>query len=469
MPSEGNLGFSAAPGTEGSKIVPLPLDGTTSSEQVIFEGKPVSLAIPHLIGCTSIIVVSKKGAWANHIWERPTFMPEEEWIEDPNPPEGQEPEDIFSGKWYIPGTEEAVEEFPAADQLKWFTEHALGPIASDLGGLRSSGNIFADGSDAAVFMFMPTVRGGGGAAWDKGGMPGPRPDDGQADSLNDMIRKELKKAFGESLEINEVLYTPDEDSDPEDTAWENPSGRALVQYQPGDGNSCDNTEAKWRVFFEAATEPHGKSGSWEPAEGQFCLPDGNAKRQACEPDVPTDLPTLAPRPTGISTPPGSSCASTVTASECNMGACIPTPSCAEWIATTTAPPEEPTEAPEPEPEPEPEPDHAPWEEQAPSCNNEDDFRGHADISGYDQSMGSIAACANAPGFMGESSAQGAPYTYRYKGSHDINYDYQISWDWNCRTDSTTQELGYPLGEDGPYCHAVMMRAYQNCEFNPPRP
>lgn len=42
----------------------------TTSNHIRFEENPASLSVSGLTGCTSIIVISRRGAWASHIWER---------------------------------------------------------------------------------------------------------------------------------------------------------------------------------------------------------------------------------------------------------------------------------------------------------------------------------------------------------------------------------------------------------------
>lgn len=130
----------------------------------------------------------------------------------------------------------------------------------------------------------------------------------------------------------------------------------------------------------------------------------------------------------------------------------------DWIATTTEEPEEPQTT-----EP-PRAPKSPWKvQESPSCNNVEDFRGHADINALEQICGSIGACGNAPKWFGESSGRKRSYTFRRSDYHDINYDYSVSWEFGCTTDSITQNLLQPLGEDGPSCVELMTRAYRECE------
>ena len=280
MPNEAYRGLRTDETTRSQKVVPLPSDGKTSSEVVTFGDEPASLAVPHLLGCTSVIVVSNRGAWANHIWELPVFTPELDGEYD------DEGDWLPNGKWIDPANQNSVDDFPAESQRAYFKEHALdrlrtpystgpGNHASGLDSLRGQGGIFGEGSDPKVFLFLPYARGGNVPLWDHGGAPTPRADEG-VDSFNDQIKAELREIFGGGLEFVQVLYRIDDDSDPQDTAWENPYGRALVQYQPGDNTNREGAKAKWRVFFENAREPHATAGEWDPEDGQWCPASASA-------------------------------------------------------------------------------------------------------------------------------------------------------------------------------------------------
>lgn len=301
VPGEG--GIAADDKHEWSEMVPLDGDiqeGGFSSAVIDFDEEPATLAVPRMVGCTSIIVVSRKGAWASHIWEEGVFEPKR----DPK------------GRWILPEKkfyEDGQDEFPFEKQLAHFKTHALYRLhttypdtpeahhESGLKELRENDEMFEDKYEPHVFMFIPYKRVGERdpnynrenpvglpAAWDHGGNPSPRGDDG-VESYNDQIRAELKKIFGEGLDIKTVLYAPDPDHTNEDIGFDNPRGRALVQYQPGDGNDCDNSKARWRVFFERQTTPHTED-EWKPAKYQYCLPPNDARRlmrrqdEVCKPE-----------------------------------------------------------------------------------------------------------------------------------------------------------------------------------------
>lgn len=158
MASESNLGYSNAPGTENLFIVPLPVDGRTSSRLLTFENVPLSLAVPHMIGCTSVIVVSQKGAWASHFWDAPAFRPEEAFDNNTKPI-----------GWYTPGYDPnrtVMPDFPYKQQRTFFRENVLdrlhtrySPVTeeheSGLDVLRQGSGLFNDSSEYRVFLFGP--------------------------------------------------------------------------------------------------------------------------------------------------------------------------------------------------------------------------------------------------------------------------------------------------------------------------
>lgn len=47
--------------------------GVSSSKYTAFDEAEHNILVQGLEGCTSVIVVSRKGAWASHFWERPSF------------------------------------------------------------------------------------------------------------------------------------------------------------------------------------------------------------------------------------------------------------------------------------------------------------------------------------------------------------------------------------------------------------
>ncbi|KAF3807023.1 hypothetical protein GCG54_00007278 [Colletotrichum gloeosporioides] len=470
--SESNLAKNPINGNTDAVIVPLGNEGDatpgkTTSQMKEFTDRPVSLAVPRLIGCTSVIVVSKKGVWANHIWDAPIFRPEQDINEETYE---------STGKWLTPGFGfdlEVVEQFPRQAQLTFFQEHALQRLhtrydppddehISGLDDLRKAGGMFDEASEPRIFMFSPYVSiddekdpnygvehpQGLNAAWDRPGNPEPRADEGVA-PFNEQIRAELRGIFGAETQIDTVLYAPDLDEDPEDVSFNLHRGRALIQFQPGDLSQCDPpSKAKWRIWFEGQTEPQD-TVEWDPMDdpSQWCDPSAGTKRLRLRWKTPT----------------GSSCASTATVSQCNMGACVPTSSCASWVATATPTSEPPPPPTQTEAPPQP---TAPLEVNPVQCHDEKDFPGHADINPREQTIKAAVFCISEDlGYMGPTSARGPPVHLRTTDDSGTNYDWTIMWDAGCTVEGGLQSLKDPLGEDKNTCAEVMRGNYDKCPGN----
>jgi hypothetical protein len=58
------------------------IDPVMNTAELSFENVPIALASRRLVGCTSIIVVSRRGVWMNHIREVNHFAPEQRWLPD---------------------------------------------------------------------------------------------------------------------------------------------------------------------------------------------------------------------------------------------------------------------------------------------------------------------------------------------------------------------------------------------------
>ncbi|PIA80032.1 hypothetical protein CB0940_12115 [Cercospora beticola] len=62
----------------GERVAPY---GVSSADWVPFNDEYVDIAVQGLYGCTSIIIVSKRGAWMSHIFELPTMTLEDFWTD----------------------------------------------------------------------------------------------------------------------------------------------------------------------------------------------------------------------------------------------------------------------------------------------------------------------------------------------------------------------------------------------------
>lgn len=64
--------------TDGNTVqVPHDVNGASgisSSRFIEFDDKDHNVFVEALVGCTSVVVVSRQGAWMSHLWENPGFM-----------------------------------------------------------------------------------------------------------------------------------------------------------------------------------------------------------------------------------------------------------------------------------------------------------------------------------------------------------------------------------------------------------
>ncbi|KAI1108394.1 hypothetical protein F5Y14DRAFT_457096 [Nemania sp. NC0429] len=220
--------------------------GTTSS-YVVFGAQAGSLAVAGLYGCTSVIAVSKRGAWVSHHWEAPSFT--SPWEDYFSPPTALEQLEIFR---------ESV--LRALHEGKG-NDHLFG-----LGELRSKSapdtmllsHLMDDEADPRVFIFAPYMRADLGDPNYNNEFPVGLPEAwGQDDGLpskNQQIQNEIRAIFnvpsGFVVPYEKVLYAPlvgGEGVDLGDKDFNSNRGKVLVQYQPA--KSCHD-KASWRVWFE---------------------------------------------------------------------------------------------------------------------------------------------------------------------------------------------------------------------------
>lgn len=106
----------------------------TTTNYINFEHRVQSLAVQSLYGCTSVVVVSKRGAWASHIWESTFIHSDVYWIER--------------------GYNQLMTGRGAGDDLSLLGIYELFN-RPDLG---AEGAMFDTGTDAQVFIMAPRVR-----------------------------------------------------------------------------------------------------------------------------------------------------------------------------------------------------------------------------------------------------------------------------------------------------------------------
>ena len=226
---------------------------------------------------------------------------------------------------------------------------------------------------------------------------------------------------------------------PEPTKFPTLSSVATTISTPP-GSSCIVTA----TATQCAMGPRGQSAC---VQAQTCASWTASKSQMISmfTPAPSDLPTLPG--VGISTPVGSSCLATTTATQCVIGsgdksACGPTPACATWTAVAQASPATPLQT------------------QSVVCNNENDFPGHGDIDGDAQAVGADTMCIDRPvPDLGPDGNWNASIT----DSHGINMEYLVNWIDGCTTSVARQPVVRPLGDSGPSCTELLIKAYKDCK------
>ncbi|RYP73619.1 hypothetical protein DL771_003507 [Monosporascus sp. 5C6A] len=396
------------------------LDGGLTSNFVGFYGNPASLAVSGLYGCTSVIAVSKRGAWVSHIWEVPLFT--HRW-DDQNPPTDLEQRDIFQNQVLTPlhaGT--SVNHVFGLAQMR-------DPSAGDD---QPISHYLEDDADPHVFIFAPYKRGEFGTPNYNNEFPTGLPEAwGQDDGLpskNQQIENEIKAIFsaqnGLHVPYEKVLYAPRQWADPlvqediGDSNYDNHRGKVLVQYQPA--KSC-REKASWRIWFEGHELQGSHQAEWEPL-GTFQVVQNPAVKGRQERPTTTEPPTTSEEPTITTT---------------------------EEPPTTTEEPATPT---------------TPLERSEIVCHNEADFPGHADISSSAQDdFSTDFSGLRGPGGSDDLGPDTGGITLSLQDGHGINYWYGVFWVQGCVTETATQNFRFPLGSPSSITAYLLMREnYTKC-------
>lgn len=176
----------------------------TTSNFIQFVHYTGSLAVAGLYGCTSVIAISKRGAWVSHHWEAPAFT---HYAGDLWPPTDLEQLEIFRQEVLI-----ALHKGYGTDNLFGLGELRDKNAADDL----PLAHLMDDDADPRVFIFAPYERAARGdpnynnefpvglsEAWGK--------DDGLP-SKNQQIQNEIRAIFsipsGFVVPYEKVLYAP---------------------------------------------------------------------------------------------------------------------------------------------------------------------------------------------------------------------------------------------------------------------
>jgi hypothetical protein len=237
-------------------------DSFASYNYITFEGGTNTLTLVRLSGCTSVIVISHKGAWMSHFWEDPMF-PDPYHHFDPNGP--WSPHGAKFQKYVLDAMEKGLpkEEFP---RQRGLNQYAISDLRNNDNlqddsddNVKELGHLFDDVNVPRVFIFTPSDR-------DRPGQPP------IYESHVDVMKERLGRIFGndrlfDNPQVAQVLtYEPmekpvvPEDLTPGDPGFNTHRGKVLIQYMPAPKACEPNSEAvaQWRMFTEKA-EDDGKS------------------------------------------------------------------------------------------------------------------------------------------------------------------------------------------------------------------
>ncbi|KAI1267675.1 hypothetical protein F5Y18DRAFT_308167 [Xylariaceae sp. FL1019] len=255
-----------------------------TSETVTFKNEVVSIAVQGLYGCTAVVAVSRRGAWASHMFEDPTFR-----------------RDFITSN---PGYEDIYEGLDQTGPFYAWHKYGLTQLRGRTNLPDGLGQIFGDtlSDDTAstqVFIVTPRER---VPAWRKEDEHGNLEDlvDEQGQHIDDdvllaedanadsgplyprsveILSLLLNDLLGSQVPVNVVTYSPKVETLAQakmklspakkaevlgDDNQKEPRGKVLLQYQPG---KCDR-QASWRLWVEKQPEPVG-SDSWDALDAQI--------------------------------------------------------------------------------------------------------------------------------------------------------------------------------------------------------
>ncbi|KAI1851767.1 hypothetical protein JX266_003229 [Neoarthrinium moseri] len=298
-----------------NNIIPVPKltdnDPSMTTSQVIqFNDKVISLSVQGLYGCTSVVVVSRRGAWISHIWEVPTFT-------------GSIDDFRARGLEYI--TWGLRDDNPQFSQHKYGLKNLRGNTdrAGNLGKIFGVDNDDIPGTRAYILAPRPRVwvqeivdehdkivdlvnTVGEHISDEKIQDPNAMAGTTQFPGHNDQITQTVKSILGESVPVQIIEYSPNvlgledrkKDLSPEEIAHilgdndvRKSRGKLYLQYRPA---RCDRRQASWRLWIEDRMDLAGRTDSWDAEDGQMFVASPKGKRDggsACT--LPTGPSTSA--------------------------------------------------------------------------------------------------------------------------------------------------------------------------------
>lgn len=467
----GEIRDATDPLRANGRIVRLPTDvETTTSNYVVFGDMVTSLSVKGLFGCTSIIVISRRGAWASHIWES-AFNSDHAFQE-------MGIRKVHKGD----GVNNVLHPFGIDDLRNQKNVGDRGLIFGDKTDPK-------DNPDLHVFIVTPRQRvkdmteTDGKFYWTKDRIrenPNANADKPPLypQRLN-QIRTSFKNTFGSDVPIQIIDYSPRigsaADSKALATAEKNgdtklkdelkanavskladedcksPRGKVLVQYRPA--NDC-HEKAKWRIWVEDR-DVQGQA-EWDPSPSQFFEDDDESDSDDYyddDEDMDEDMEmekrqaAYHPRPSGGD---------------------------GEFTFETVLKPgvtgNGETALPTAVSEPEPEPSRMPLKLSSQHCNDEDDFPHHEDVLGDDVFSAARRICLGDGLMMGPNNTPWEKNQKGSKGQSDIHF--RVNWIEDCETEVDMQNMLDPLGNHkilsfGDWCVTLFTDNWKKCKYSPP--
>ncbi|KAJ0162935.1 hypothetical protein CTA2_3798 [Colletotrichum tanaceti] len=296
-----------------------PIDGPSAS-WVTFKDDVEAIGLEGLFGCTSIVLVSRKGAWVGHIWQ--TTMD----------PEGEENEEDEDGSSMDPFEnlleQELPYRIPPDEEFHQFYEYGLEdmknhPEDGDAGVMFGNDR---DGADETTpgslhmraFIVTPRNWGYPDVYHDARGRPIPHQVLAHADFRKGTVkypaqvgalRAAVAGVYGDDVPVEVIDYNPTVVRPEHWAAFDQTGmlvvngelmpipeyhgrlsrgtvrGKILLQYQPA--ATCRD-EAEWRLWVEG--QPVGdRTDKWTPLAGQvFSSPSGTEQQQPDKSSDPAD-------------------------------------------------------------------------------------------------------------------------------------------------------------------------------------
>ncbi|KAH0432063.1 hypothetical protein CcaCcLH18_06718 [Colletotrichum camelliae] len=324
-------------------------DHVTSHNWISFDDKVGALVVYGLYGCTSVVVLSQRGAWASHIWEK-----------------------VFTSHIENDFTLRAIKELHTGvgtnDKLTEYREWGIDDLR-DKPDAGDRGIIFGDGTPAdndlpiQVFIFTPRERPPNSATVEVRLDPNYNAGDILYGPRISQLHAHLLGTFSAtSTKVDVIDYAPKTLGTTQELVDEDVAesrGKLLIQYQPAP--DCTG-KASWRLWVEGR-QLEGRTASWDPASKQIfqgqAAGGAAAKRQACpirsatpggpssEPSQQTSLPASVPTTVPTTTRPMETLASspepakTTTSPAVKESTTAPPPP--KPTTSTKAPPPKPTE------------------------------------------------------------------------------------------------------------------------------